>query len=150
MPALYRKRLIPAEKILLDSDEIILLTKDMIHTRWKPIKPRKDIGSGESWYFIQKGFKISKFFDLNGNFSYWYCDIINTEYDPSKDEYVFTDLLIDVVIYPDGFVKVLDIDEVSIALEKELISISLLKKGLDSLAELLNSAYKNEIEKLIV
>ena len=53
----------------------------------------------------------------------------------------FTDLLADVIIYPDGFVKVVDIDELVTALNQKLISEDTLKKSLLNLSSLLEIIY---------
>ena len=44
------------------------------------------------------------------------------EYTEETDTYIVTDLLADVIVYPDGFVKVVDLDELGEALEKGLLS----------------------------
>ena len=51
-------------------------------------------------------------------------------YDNEGDEYVFRDLLADVIVYPDGFVKVVDLDEFEEALDKELLTGDEVKKAL--------------------
>ena len=45
---------------------------------------------------------------------FWYCDIVDHTFDTATDTYIFTDLLVDVIVYPDGFVKVVDLDELVI------------------------------------
>ena len=52
-----------------------------------------------------------------------------------------TDLLADVVIYPDGSVRVIDLDEVSIALRDGLITKDQCITLLNSLSALLNIIY---------
>ena len=41
---------------------------------------------------------------------FWYCDIVDHTFDTATDTYIFTDLLVDVIVYPDGFVEVVDLD----------------------------------------
>ena len=55
------------------------------------------------------GKRISKFMKDNGETVYYYCDIINSEYQKEKNTWIFTDLLVDVKIYPSGFVEVVDV-----------------------------------------
>ena len=42
---------------------------------------------------------MGRFYDSNRNFLYWYCDIIETEYDRRTDTYTINDLLLDIKIY---------------------------------------------------
>mgnify|MGYP000358628231 CR=1 FL=1 len=55
---------------------------------------------------------------------YWYCDIIETHYDEKENIYTFNDLLIDVIVYPDGQVEVLDMDEFADAMEQGILSVA--------------------------
>ena len=57
-----------------------------------------------------------------------------------------TDLLADVIIYPDGFVKVIDLEELVIALEKELLTQSQLKNSILTLDRLLRLIYSGEFK----
>ena len=119
---IYRKRFIPNEIVDISGDEVLERNENIIVTRWKPIKPRGDIGGGISYTFLKRGYKISKIFDNNGEFIYWYCDIIEHTYDKEKDEYIFIDLLADVKIFPNGKYEVLDFEELSQAFESNLIT----------------------------
>lgn len=105
---LYRKRIIPDECILLEEDVILYHDQEVIITKWNTIRPKKTLHHGYSCYFLERGYKVSKFYDHDGNLISWYCDIIKTDYDPEENAYTFTDLLIDVIVYPDGFVRVVD------------------------------------------
>ena len=128
MPILYRKRLIPEECILLKDDVILYRDDRIIVTSWHSLKPRKDLHHGYSCYYLDKGIKVSKFYRPDNTLLYWYCDIVDYDYSPDTDTYVVTDLLADVIVYPDGFVKVVDLDELVTALENGLLSEGLLKK----------------------
>ena len=88
---IYRKRFIPDEIVDISSDEVIKRTEDLIVTKWLPIKPREDIGSGVSYTFFKDGYKISEIYNKNGDFIYWYCDIIDYTYEKEQDEYIFID-----------------------------------------------------------
>lgn len=145
---IYRKRLIPNELILLKNDEILFLSEDVLVTKWNVLKPRKDFVRGYSCYFLNKGYKISKFIDENNQLLYYYCDIIDTDYNKETDTYIFTDLLVDVIIYPDGFVKVVDIDEISQALDENLITLDMTKRALIQLNSLLNIIYSGNLNGL--
>ena len=145
---LYRKRFIPDETIHLKDDRIVHHTKELIITKWNTLKPRNDIHHGISAYFLEQGFKVSKVFDKNNNVVYWYCDIINTKIDAETSSYVFEDLLLDVVVYENGFVKVLDTGEVADALEESLIDVSLAIKSLRILDSLLSLIYSERFCEL--
>lgn len=61
---------------------------------------------------------------------------------------VVTDLLADVILYPDGFVKVVDLDELAEAFEKRLLSEELLKKALRQTNQLLTLIYSGGFSSL--
>ena len=148
MPILYRKRLIPEECILLKDDVILYRDDRIIVTSWHSLKPRKDLHHGYSCYYLDKGIKVSKFYRPDNTLLYWYCDIVDYDYSPDTDTYVVTDLLADVIVYPDGFVKVVDLDELVTALESGLLSEGLLKKSLLRIDALLKIIYGNSFSAL--
>lgn len=147
-PILYRKRLIPEECTLLKDDRILVRDDDKIITGWNTIRPRKDLHHGYSCYYLQKGFKVSKFYREDGSLLYWYCDIVSYDHQTETDTYIVTDLLVDVIIYPDGFVKVVDIDELVTALNGKLITEEMLKASLINLDSLLEIIYAGEFDRL--
>ena len=59
-----------------------------------------------------------------------------------------TDLLADVIIYPDGFVKVVDLDELVTALESRAITLDTLKSCLNRLDRLLKLIYSGGFSEL--
>ena len=79
--------------------------------------------------------------DADGALVYFYCDIIDSEYDEKTNTYIFMDLLADVIIYPDGRVKVVDLGEVAEAMESGIISKELVIKALSRLDKLLDIVY---------
>ena len=146
---MYRKRFIPNEVVDISSDEVLERNENIVITRWKPIKPREDIGGGISYTFLKRGYKISKIFDIHGNFVHWYCDVLEYTYDKEKDEYTFIDLLADVKVYPDGKAEVLDFDELSEAFNDKIITEKQLLhaiKSVNSLMEMVeNDCFPPEI-----
>ncbi len=147
-PVLFRKRLIPEECIELKDDIIIYMDDNIIVTKWHALKPKKDLHHGLSCYFLKEGYKISKFYTQDNTLLYWYCDIIDYSYSASENSYLFTDLLADVIIYPDGFVKVVDLDEFAEALDTARLSVDTLKLALIRLSNLLDIIYADKFEKL--
>ena len=147
-PVLYRKRFIPNECIELKDDVILKIDDSVIITKWKALKKRCDINSGYSCYFLNEGYKLSKFLKADNSLLCWYLDIITYDRDTESNSITVIDLLADVIIYPDGKMKIDDLDELSEAFEKKLIDESLLKKSLLSLNRLLTEIYENGITSL--
>lgn len=145
---LYRRRYMPDEIVELKDDLILYKNDDILVTKWNILKPRKDIDHGISVYYIKKGFKISKVFDADNNLVYWYCDIIETEYIPEKNTYIFHDLLIDVLIYPDKHVEVVDLDEFADFTENLALPAPLLAKALRQTNNLLQFIYEGHLDEL--
>lgn len=144
---LFRKRLIPEECILLKDDEVVYADDRIIVTRWRTIRPKKTFDHGASCYFLKEGYKVSGFIKPDGSLLYWYCDIVDYEH-PDDETYIFRDLLADVLVYPDDFVKVMDLDEFGEALEKNLITVDDVKRALHSLSSLLNIIYSGKFDLL--
>lgn len=140
-PTILRKRFIPFETVDISGDEMLFRDNNLIITRWKVIRPRTDIDRGVSFAFLKEGYKISRFYDPKGNFVYWYCDIIDVGYDNEKDTYTLTDLLVDVKIFPDGEVQILDVDEVADALQDNIITKEQACDSLRKLHKLLDMIY---------
>lgn len=143
---LYRRRYIPNELIYLKNDEIVSVDDERVITKWNVLTPRHDFTHGASCYFINEGFKVSKFLDKDDNILYWYCDIIETEIDKENNKYTFNDLLIDVIINKNGFVKVVDLDEVGTALKENIISSELIIKAMERVNNLLNIIYSGNFK----
>lgn len=146
---LYRKRFIPEEIVFLKDDVVLEADEDKIITKWDALKPRGDFVGGYSYYYLKKGYKISKFIDNNGNLVYYYCDIIDVAFDEIENSYIFTDLLADVIVYEDERVEVVDLAEIAEALDRNLITQELAKKALRILDELLNIIYNSGMQSLL-
>lgn len=147
-PILYRKRLIPEECILLKDDILLYRDDEVIITKWNTLKPKKTLHHGFSCYFLHEGIKLSKFYNTENRLICWYCDIVSHTYDESTDTYIFTDLLADVLVYPDGFVKTVDLDELADANESGLLSLPALHQSLRTLNALLTLIYQGDFGKL--
>lgn len=135
-PILYRKRLIPNECIRLDQDEVLFRSDQVLVTRWHTIRPKKDLDHGVSCFLLEKGWKISRFLTRENELICWYCDIMDYTYEAETDTYIFTDLLADVLLYPSGDIRVVDLDEIAEALEQRLLEqrqVCLCMRRLDAL-----------------
>ena len=102
MPKLYRKRFIPDEIVELKDDRIVYHEGNIMITEWDVLHPKAKFSHGISCYYMDKGWKISKFLNKKKELVYYYCDIIETAYLKAENAYIFTDLLADVIIHPDG------------------------------------------------
>lgn len=145
---IYRRRLIPAECILLKDDIIVDKNDEFIVTKWKTINPKTAFSHGCSCYFLNEGIKVSKFLRDDGSLVYWYCDIVDYSYDESEQSMTVTDLLADVILYPDGSMKVVDLDELAEAMERELITKEQMTVCLRNLDHLLSIIYNDRFDRL--
>lgn len=147
-PSIYRRRFNPNETIHLKDDIIIKYNSNFMLTKWTSLRPRKDIARGISAYYIDQGVKVSKIYDRNDQLLYWYCDIIQTRWDKEKNTVIFEDLLLDVVLNNDGSIHVLDLDELSDALEQGLITQAEATFALRTLNSLLKILYQGQFHVL--
>ena len=131
---IYRKRYIPNEVIDISGDEVVYRDDKLLVTKWLPIKPRTDVGRGVSYTMLDKGWKISKFYDHDNNLLYWYCDII--EHVLQDDELTLIDLLVDVIIHENGSYEVVDEEELDEALLAGLITENQKEDALKKVSEL--------------
>lgn len=145
---LFRRRFFPDEIIELKDDIVLSFEDNILITRWNVLKPRKDIAYGVSAYFITQGFKVSKVYNHEDKLVYWYCDIIDTEMRLDEKKFIFNDLLIDVLIYPDGHTEVVDMDELADAMENRIIGDELTIKALRSANHLLKIIYSGKFSTL--
>lgn len=145
---IYRKRLIPAECILLKDDVIVDADDEVVITKWNTLNPKTTFDHGCSCYFLNEGIKVSKFYRADNTLLYWYCDIVDYEYRDTDNTLTVTDLLADVIIYPDGRVKVMDLDELAEALDRNLISGELLSACLRRLHNLLSLIDRDKFDRL--
>lgn len=145
---IYRKRLIPAECILLKDDIILEQNEDVILTKWNTLNPKSTFSHGCSCYFLQDGIKISKFYRHDNSLLYWYCDIVSYDYDAENNSLTVTDLLADVIVYPDGTVQVVDLDELAEAFEKGLLTSGQMCACMRRLNNLLSYIYRDKFDRL--
>lgn len=145
---IYRRKLIPADCLLLKDDIIITQNDEVLITKWDTLHPKTAFTHGCSCYFLKEGFKVSKFYRDDNSLLYWYCDIAEFIYNPEDHSLVMTDLLADVIVYPDGTVKIVDLDELADALEQSLITTEQMTFCLRSLNHLLSLIYQNQFDSL--
>ena len=83
-----------------------------------------------------------------GKLVYFYCAIILSDYYKEENKWIFTDLLADVKIYPDGRTEIVDLDEVSEALKSGIISTETVCELMENLNSLLGIIYSGEWRKM--
>lgn len=145
---LYRRRLIPAECLLLKDDIIVEQNEEVLITKWKTIRPKPDFSHGCSCYFLQEGIKVSKIYRSDGSLVYWYCDIVDYDYDDDSQSLTVIDLLTDVILYPEGRMEVVDLDELAEAMERDLITKEQMTTCLRNLNHLLSMIYRDKFDRL--
>lgn len=143
---LFRRRFIPDELNDLREDKILYMDDDLIVTSWDTLKPRPDFASGYSAYYRKEGWKISCHLGADGSLTRWYCDILMEV--AEENRLIFNDLLVDVILYPDGRVRVVDLDEAADALEQGLITPAMLTTALRSADKLLDLIHKGHFHEL--
>jgi len=144
---LYRRRFIPNETIELRNDQIIRADDSIIVTKWNTIKPKAGFSHGVSCYFLGLGWKISRFLNDSGECVYTYCDIIEPIRDADENSILINDLLVDIIVYNNGEVKVVDLGEVAEALENGLIDAGTAAKALRRTDELLGVIYEGRLDE---
>ncbi len=147
---LYRKRIIPDECLLLKDDKILYMDSSVIVTSWRAIHPKPSLSSGFSCYYLDRGYKVSKFLRDDGSPRFWYCDIVDYGGGIKDGKLVVTDLLADVVIYPDGRIRVVDLDELADASEQGLIDSATTIVALRNLNSLLSTIYDGGLDDLVL
>lgn len=145
---LYRRRLIPAECLPLNDDIIVEQNEEVLITKWKTLRPKPDFSHGCSCYFLQEGIKVSKIYRSDGSLVYWYCDIVDYDYDAGSQSLTVIDLLADVILYPNGHMEVVDLDELAEAMERGLITNEQMTTCLRNLNHLLSMIYRDKFDRL--
>lgn len=145
---LYRQRLIPAECILLKDDIVVAQDDEVVITKWNTLNPKTEFSHGCSCYFLKEGIKVSKMYRADNSLLHWYCDIVDYSYDESQEALTVTDLLADVIISPEGRMKVVDLDELAEAMERDLITKEQMTTCLRNLNHLLTLVYRDKFDRL--
>ena len=145
---LYRQRLIPAECIQLKDDIVVAQDDEVIITKWNTLNPKTEFSHGCSCYFLKEGIKVSKIYRADNSLLHWYCDIVDYSYDESQEALTVIDLLADVIISPEGRMKVVDLDELAEAMERDLITKEQMTTCLRNLNHLLTLVYRDKFDRL--
>lgn len=144
---LFRKRYVP-EEILELRDEVVYCDDDVLVTRWNPINPRTDFHHGTSCFFLKENLKVSKMYHEDNTVRYWYCDIGECVMNREEDTFTFVDLLADVIVYPDGRVRVVDLGEIADVQEAGVLDAEKVRLILRRLDWLLAKVYGGTFSEL--
>ena len=137
------------ECVELKDDVIVYQDADRIVTVWNTLKPKKEFSHGISYYVMNEGIKVSKFYRDDNSLTYIYVDIIDTEYNKEEDKFIFTDLIADVIVNEDGNYRVVDLDELADAFKSDIISKDYLVASLNRLNNLLLSIYSDSFKEYV-
>ena len=96
----------------------------------------------------QPGVYSSRFGGVEGDAVRNYTKLLDMMKDLRGDERKAHFTTVITLIYPDGKIRILDLDELSEAFEKRLIDETQLKKALTSLGNLMDAIYENSISAL--
>ena len=143
---IYRRRYIPDEVVSLKGDTIYYISDELILTSWKALKKRPDIAGGLSAYFPKLGVKVSKKLSEDGKLVYWYNDICEVVFDGKN--ITMNDMLLDLLVYPDGNIRLVDSDEFAEAMEKDIITKEQSIRTMKSLSKLLDMVYSDRYDEL--
>lgn len=145
---IYRRRFIPEETILLKDDLVVQADDEVVITTWNTLNPKTAFSHGSSCYFLEDGIKVSKIYRHDGSLLHWYCDIVAFDWNGERTVLTVTDLLADVIVYPDGHIKVVDLDELAEALDRGLITPAQLSQALKQLHKLLSLIYRDKFDRM--
>ena len=109
MVKIIKHKLCPYESQDITNDHWHHISEDLLISTWNPVESEMQVASVLSIFELSKGVQISKKFNAQGQLKYWYCDLIAARY---EDEALhITDLILDLVIFPDGVLQVIDVSE---------------------------------------
>lgn len=144
---IYRKRIIPKDLILLKDDIIVAQDDETVITKWDTLNPKTAFSHGSSCFFLTEGVKVSKMYREDGSLLRWYCDIVDYSFDWEEGSMIYTDLLADVIVHPDGSIKVVDLDELAEAMEHDWITKEQSTACLRKLNRLLSFIYRDKFDR---
>lgn len=113
-----------------------------------------DDGYPAIWFvYKDRWYDVGKFYDRSRNWIGYYCDIIKPVdklLDNPSRTVTLTDLYLDLWIWPDGRLVVLDEEELERGLEQHCISSSLAKRARTEIASLIRRAQSGKFPPVSV
>lgn len=126
------------------NDPLLVLVGDFGHDVEHP-----DLGSiakgtiSYEYYWLDRWYNVFKFQEPDGDFRNFYCNI-NLPPTFENDVLDYVDLDIDVLVWPDGTTKTLDVDDFEVNATKFVYPEELRAKAFETLSELLELIAKRE------
>ena len=125
---------------LLYEDEKVIVTSQKIKPS-SPIVLNGETVLGDNFtavWFVFTGlwYDIGKIYNLNNEWTGYYCDIMKPV-KRSSDQFEIVDLFLDLWVSPDGSYEIQDEDEFENALEEGIISTQLAEKARNALDNLI-------------
>lgn len=118
---LLKHKLVPPSSEDISGDEVLYFDLDFLVTRWKPAKSNMNIGAAVSLLCVKSGVQISKKYNREGKFVYYYCDMVKTHWDPETETFEVTDLIADLIVFPDSELRLIDLEEFQEAYQSKVI-----------------------------
>lgn len=107
--SIYKHKLVPQETQDITQDHWIYRDEHWMLSTWSPAHSDMKVVKAVSIFDLEHGWQLSQKFDAQGQLKYWYCDII-ASYSQDGDLHI-VDLILDVVLFPDGVIQVVDMPE---------------------------------------
>lgn len=128
------------QKLLYKDPEVIVTTQRV--TPSEPIVINGETVLGDDFYaiwFVFTGmwYDIGKIYNLNEEWTGYYCDII-LPVERTPDKFEIVDLILDLWVTPDGVYEIQDEDEFETALKNGIIDTALADKARNALNNLID------------
>ena len=128
------------QQLLYEDDKVIVTSQQI-----KPSSPIVENGVtvlGDNytavWFvFTDKWYDIGKIYNLNNEWTGYYCDIIMPMI-RSSDTFEIVDLFLDLWVTPNGSYEIQDEDEFETAIQDGVITAELAKKARNALTDLID------------
>jgi uncharacterized protein len=121
-PRQVRKtKLHPQREVDLTGDTLLYQDQELQVTAWiAPEHHPNQVKYALTFTLFNQAIQIHSKHDAQGQRLYWYCDLL--EVSQVAETWLLTDLILDVVVYPDYSTRVLDLAEMGEALEENGIT----------------------------
>ncbi len=136
---IFKQKFIPEKIYDISDDEVIFFNNEFMITSWEATNSEMGVKKALSLTSFSNGYQISKKFNKENEFMYWYCDIVKAWHDREKNEIWIQDLIADVILFPDKALQVIDLPELVEARKNGLITEVLFQECHKSILSLVSS-----------
>jgi predicted RNA-binding protein associated with RNAse of E/G family len=145
----------PGKLLSATSTRLIIESRLIVSSRrWVGGKVIANNGYSAIWFvYKDKWYDIGKFYDRDWNWVGYYCDIIKPVVKLLQTQsrtITLTDLYLDLWIWPDGRLAILDEDELRRSLEERYISTSLAERARTEIAVLIKAVQSGKFSPVSV